>query len=163
MAFEPRIVRPDEPRSNLDQQNSHGNSEREPEVVEADLWLPDDLQELANQLTADAARLAASFPAEPPALDTRLPVVRRWRPWAMAAAVIGVAVVSHWEFSDHLAGPLPLAIHPIGVSRPADGSQPMTEVGIAPAFLLENLTGPEREGVLDLLEQQTLSAESVSI
>lgn len=165
MAFEPRIVRSDD-HDEAPPGTDPRQSDRLPLSAEIDGWLPDDLQELASQLSADSARLAASFPAEPPALDGLRRRRHRWRPTVAAAAVVaalGLAVLGHWGFAPRRADQSPLAIQPVGAAKSVDLPLPTPEAAISPAFLLENLTGPEREGVLDLLEQQMLPAESVSI
>jgi len=103
MAFEPRIVRPDDDAFSDDAGlREIGLREIGPnEIASADpvsggrhrseaeeRWLPDDLQELAAQLGVDAARLTASHPPTPRVYERNRFAARQWLPRIAGAAVL---------------------------------------------------------------------------
>jgi hypothetical protein len=181
MAFEPRIVRPDDfvrpddIASDGRAFDVSGRSEAE------DIWLPDELQELAAQLSADATRLTDCCWVAPVNPESGRAGVRHWVLRIGVAAAILVASAGLWMAG---RGERPKArpggfvasnaeVPVIGSGDRLAQTTPTPEGGdqgtyvprsaIAPAVLLDNLTGPEREGVLDLLEQQALEPTSISI
>ena len=153
MRFQPRIVRPDESDEALD--------------------LPADLAELAEQLTADAQWLAERYPAQ----DAAQPVpagVDRGRRLARSAAValvlVGVGLWTGKLWHGAVRPPRP----PFNAALAADDAtsrrstlDAIPALGAAAASsgapLLGGLSGGEQEGVLDLLEEQSLDEARISI
>ncbi len=193
MAFEPRIVRPDD-LERPDEIVSEGPASGVPDRLAAeDNWLPDELQELAVQLSADAARLADCYSVAPVNHESGRAGLRG-RGSRLAAAAVLLASAMFWvagrgERLEARRGGLVSSAAEISAPGPAGRlaqTEPASESGdlgdqlsrggqenqeayvprstaVMPAVLLDNLTGPEREGVLDLLEQQALEPTSVSI
>jgi hypothetical protein len=165
MSFDPRIIPADEA----------------PLARDGSLLLPDDLQELAAQLTDDALHLSTLYPAQPPQqlqLAAAAPAMRSpfksraallltlasvvlvaasvlvWERWSAAVAIPSLAVSSHLNAiesaNDLSAGSLSSETeYPVSF-------EPMQLEGL----LLYEYSGPELEGVYDLLEaapQQEIS------
>jgi hypothetical protein len=149
MPFEPRLV--------------HGDDE-----PARDLALPADLVELSGQLSEESALLAERYPAGSVRSDPargRSPrwVAVQWRGVA-AAAIISTAI---WGISrDWSAVRQPAAGRGGVVRLNGDGSAAPTIQNInssSPATFFQELNGPEREGLLDLLEEERLNRSSLSI
>lgn len=126
--------------------------------------LPADLAELAVQLSADAQRLAERYPAPTPRAARR--AWWRWRrPGAAAAAVIAVALGALAARQFPSSGE-PTATHsaPRVVVGPL-GAPLVQPAAVRPSTRLwfEELSTPEREGVLDLLEDESVGLVSVSL
>ncbi len=157
MPFEPRLIRPDDVCDD-----------------ETELALPADLAELAEQLTADANHIASTYSASSgatlrqasPAVPAQLPVEApsRWRRAATAAAILliasaGVARWVTWPETPQAALPTILLG---GHHHVASDPQPAVDTAV-PAQFFQGLSGPEREGLLDLLERDTSQQSSLSI
>jgi hypothetical protein len=148
MPFNPKLV--------------HRDGEAPP--VEAD-W-PDDLALLAGQLEADAARLAASYPADGPApmsAARRAPVVA-WtrRLGVLAAAVVVGGCAQFWRplHRPPASGYSPAP--PIAAPAPPQAAVPIAAPTVTPG-VFQALTGPEQEALLDLMETQRLEQASLAI
>lgn len=146
MPFDPKIVR--EPNDGDDLTNEM-------------------LAELGAQLTADAQHLAQKYPARatrfrPAASQPRL---GRWPLLAAVASVALVAAVSLglWanrpEVADKptvVVAEQPVLDSKVAVAIPTDSADSFVST-------YENLTAPEWEGLLDLLEQQSAGVASLSL
>lgn len=145
----------------------------EPKLFSADdgapdeLALPEDLEQLGAQLSADADRLARRYPAKPeaPLAEKRVAEEapqsprRRWPVWSSwAAAVFLVAGAAIWATVELEKCPLEFSAQesdadvkfsrpaaPLAVSRPGP---PET----FPAALFYEMSGAEQEAFSDLLE-----------
>ncbi len=138
---------------------------------------PDDLQMVAEQLTADADRLSALYPAKltsvPKGIDEDVAVQesepnrRTLRRIVASAAALLIAVgTSSWYSAhrphqkEHNNG---TAVATVGdpteikFGNPTEIDRPMS------AGFFQELTGPEQEGVLDLLENSGTRPSSLSI
>ena len=138
MPFEPRLIlRDDEP--------------------EDELALPADLQELSEQLSADASYLAQRFPA--PGSTTAPPRAQakslRWA-MTMVAVAAGLSAVAQFTWHDPLAPPA--AIEPV----PVAAADPLPAL-VQPAAFFHELTGPEQEALLDLWDEQQVRQASFTI
>src|ERR1700730_7461016 len=152
MPFEPRLVHPDD----------------EPE---RGLILAPDLIELAEQLSEEAACLAARYPAnqwrraqlrqaplrQSPGGRAHRWLAGRWPRWQGAAAAVLVSL-GVWGLTRGRSDvPLP-APGRIGVVRMVGGDREAPGIhntgAVVPAALFQELTGPEREGLLDLMEEE---------
>lgn len=140
MSFNPKLVHRDDDEAPL---------------AEAD-W-PDDLALLAGQLQADAARLAASYPAEPSA--PRGATVEHSPPrgaWPRRLGVLAAAVAV-------------VLCAPLGRSGPNESrtvhppAQPRVVAPPVTPSVFRALTGPEQEALLDLMESQRLEQASLTI
>jgi len=158
MPFEPRLVRGDDEPAR-------------------DLTLPADLVELSQQLSEESALLAERYPAggvrpvsavqalenesRPGRVPRRFSV--QWRGVA-AAAIISTAI---WGVSrDWTAARQPVDGRGGVVRWNGDGPAAPTIQNInssSPATFFQELNGPEREGLLDLLEEERLNRSSLSI
>lgn len=166
--FDPKLIQPDDA----------------PEDACGEIDLPDDLLELAAQLTDDAAYLAERYPApsaEPlvaeviaeaqPALRV---VMRRWVAGASIAAAVLVAIGLSWQPFGQPQTPLTEvktpASEPIiaaSISAPASINAVSTRPGPrierlpwAPTPAIGEVTGPELEGLLDLWQNDEHPAET---
>ncbi len=163
MDFVPRIHQPE---------SGHGD---QPQVATArptmaelttELDLPEDLLLLAEQLVADAAHVEAACPTPSPAVAVAPAARRRW-PWLAAAAVMFAAGLwVTWPAGKSQRPQLAQATAESELSH-----KPQTRAAIkhpqesvvTPAGLLEGLSGSEREGVLDVLETESVAQSSLSI
>lgn len=147
MRFEPRVIQPDDEDDGLD--------------------LPADLLLLAEQLQEDAQRIAAAQTSTRPLDALSRPVAARR--WPMRAAVAALLVSAGAWSALRLYSGAPHEPHAVGpllqVARDADSrGESKREVDTAlPAVFFQELTGPEKEGLLDLLEQKSLEQSSLSI
>jgi len=128
--------------------------------------LPAELAPLASRLSREADALAALYPARPDC-QSRGKVVRPARRWplaAVAAAVVvaaGIGMASRWNVSSEVArdeaGDRDVAVKATAVRpRPAP-AQPAARVSlpaVVPAALFHNLSAPQQEAVLDLLDDR---------
>ena len=125
--------------------------------------LPDDLLILAEQLTADADRLAAVYPVDrrdrSPAVvaaSARLSPKSNWRRIVGAAAILAAVGIGGWT-----------ALGPRNVEHPrgniAVSSHVAESAPVMSSSLFQDLTGPEKEAVLDLLEGDGARPASLSI
>jgi len=174
MPFDPKIVPPDP----------------SPWDDGADLELPDDLAALGEQLRDDAAYLAERYPArrDVAAAGTarRAAAARRprrmWLAAASAAAIVLLLAgsftawrwVSRQSPGDNVTagvpvtapsaevqpeGETPRATHPTPVSNDV----PAAVLPTVPAVFLQNVSGPELEGMLDLMEHEPEGDPGLSI
>lgn len=133
MSFDPRLIHPDEPPEDFD-------------AV---------LAELGNQLRDDAKMLATKYPAKP-----NTPKPAPWRRWAASSAAVGAAAVILAIFLS--MDRIPQA--PAVVTDAATPEvTPVSTANIAVSDPLDEFTGPELEGVLDLLENQDNGRASLSL
>src|SRR5262245_53218640 len=139
MRFDPNLIPPDEP----------------PLDADGELKLPDDFAALADQLHADATHLAAQYPARPGQPREQPARSTRQKQLATVAAVTGST----------------LAILLLAVAVFGQHSAPTADQPTPPAYLstslpqtttvsLTELSAPELEGVLDLIERQR---ETISV
>lgn len=164
MPFDPRVIRSDDlpPPTHL---------------------LPPVLEALGQQLADDADLLARCYPADDPlasGASTRPPIVRppsRWpRPLGghrvAAAAVLLVALgsVCAWQglyrppggpATQTAARPPQTSVRPVPQSPPDQA--PLPRGAALPTTVFQDLSGPEQEAVLDLLERDLYSSASLSI
>jgi hypothetical protein len=145
MPFEPRLIRPDDVCDD-----------------ETELALPADLAALAEQLTADANHIAArhASPSQPSRSQAPADYGSSWHRALTAAAILlifsaGVARWMTWPETQHASAPTML------VNGPHE-SQPAVDAAV-PAQFFQGLSGPEREGLLDLLEKEAKDHASLSI
>jgi hypothetical protein len=149
MRFDAKLIRSDEP----------------PLAADGELKLPDDLAALGEQLGDDAAHLAACYPqARTPGLMQPLAASRRKRIAATAAmlggstlaAVLVVAVVM-WPSA------APIAVE-ADSNQPVQPLQSFTSVLTRPPATasLTDLSAPELEALLDLMEREPGNTMSVS-
>jgi hypothetical protein len=169
MPCEPRLMRDDDDDSELD----------DLKLGDSELVLPADLELLAEQLTLDAQYLAAQYPypstqysdaaqhdapsSAPPVTSARHRVL--WfRVAAMVIAAVGIGSATRyaprWWQSDVPAAPVAVRVD-AGTTRAASDQNGSSEV--LPAVLFGDLSGPEREAWLDLLEDEAFSPSSLSI
>ena len=167
MRFDPRLIHPDDA----------------PLRADGDLDLPDDLSALAEQLADDAAHLSARYPADrAPQVALAVELVqsaerikrRSWRPAAFIAgatlasvAAIGLTL-SMWVAANHQPATTDLASSP---DKPATAtapdelpvSFPVSFTAPSPTALsLGELSAPEMEALLDLLQRDPNRASSIS-
>jgi hypothetical protein len=150
MPFEPRLIRPDDVCDD-----------------ETELALPADLAALAEQLTADANYIAARYvsPSQPARSQAQsVEHDSRWHRALTAAAILliasaGVARWMTWPQTQHAAAPTMLVN---GHHHVAGETQPAADSAV-PAQFFQGLSGPEREGLLDLLEKEAKQQASLSI
>jgi hypothetical protein len=162
MPFKPRLVQPDDPTR--DDAAADDLAQHDAALLN----LPADLEQLAEQLTADARHLATAYPA--PASDD----ARRWSarpgmrsiwPAAVAASLLLVAGVwgaARWA---SVTAP-PMASAPSLFRMAADDRSASADQGlpaVLPAMVFEDLSGPEQEGLLDLFEDEAFEQPSLSI
>lgn len=142
----------------------------------------DELAALGQQLAADAAFLAERYPAPaPPGPGVELSPRgsgRRWRRAALTATAASLLVLTatatwrEWSTVEPRPGErdadkpsTPLA-HRSGPSAQPQPPAPPSETGpidLLPTVSFEGLSGPEQEAVLDLLEENDLASNSLSI
>lgn len=136
--------------------------------------LPADLEQLGRRLTAQAQRLAATYPPADPARMAGLrakPAIRsgaageRLR-WLAAAAAIIAAGLFLWSEAQHGSPRLPAPIATAPHHPPASSAAAMLTPAVhqhAAEAVLREVSGPELEGLLDLWEQENSAGASVSI
>jgi hypothetical protein len=170
MPFDPRLIHPDEP----------------PLRPDGELDLPADLAALAEQLGDDAAHLSACYSADYDNAD-RVPQVAlaaelvrsagriKRHHWFRSAAVVGtglatvvalgISLIIAAQQAPQTDGPShPLAIAPVPRSeRPLSTSAAWVDpLPAAPALSVGELSGPELEALLDLLDSEPRSMASIS-
>jgi len=169
MPFDPRLIHPDQP----------------PLVPDGELDLPDELAALAQQLTDDAVHLVGRYPADRApqvALAAELVesaerlarVSRRRRAFFLGASAIGAGLASvaalaislAWQPNDNvpvvsgLVASTPAAIAPVEAK---EAPSPITIPLHSTATLsVGELSGPEMEALLDLLQGEPRSVASIS-
>ena len=153
MPFDPKLIHADEP----------------PLAAGGDLDLPAELAALGEQLSADAARLAAVYPPRQSAAISlgRSPASSRAWKYArysaaglVVAVTLGIAAVA-WQPGKPLAHTPPAktpAIAPAATSPVAAISPRPAE----PSLSLTDLSGPELEAVLDMLADDSARDTSIS-
>lgn len=132
-----------------------------------------DLELLADQLRQDADYLAMRYPA---CVPERLPTVslaRRFAPalWSSAAAALLLVATGVWGVAsgtiELIDPPAPVRPHPatqrltLQDRRPSPVKRELPRS--MPATFFHDLTGPEKEAVLDLFEERKLVHPSLSI
>lgn len=173
MPFDPHILHPDEEARRLD-------AAREP----ADLGdeLPPELADLATKLQADAAWLSDIYSAgrmapqaEAAQAGDTAPFSQRWRTVALSSAAALLLILlgsAAWRFSLHqprVTTPAEsLVSSAVASERDADVlSATLDSADPLPASptntLLQGATGPELEGLLDLMEDDALTGSVVSL
>jgi len=164
MPFEPRLLRDD--FSSDDSRPIDGGLERE---------LSPDLMELAEQLREESACLAERYPAgglrECTGSESRgrrtaqwMIGQLRWRSVA-AAALVSTTI---WALSQHGRvwhdNPPPVNTTFARAPESPEIAPSIHNINSpVPAVFFQELTGPEREGLLDLLEEERLDRSSLSI
>jgi hypothetical protein len=171
MPFDPRLIHPDQP----------------PLLPGGELDLPADLMALAEQLTDDAAHLAARYPADCASqgalaaelVESAERIKRYSRPrrsLLMTAAVIGAGLASiaalgitvalAWRPDDNQASDGPVitaAAAGASAGRAELNAPPPTPPLHSSATLsVGELSGPELEALLDLLNGEPHSVASIS-
>jgi hypothetical protein len=162
MPFDPRIVHPDEP----------------PLRPDGGLDLPADLAALAEQLGDDAAHLSACYPADrAPQVALAAELVQsaariKRQHWFRSAVVVGtglatvaalgISLIIAAQQAPDTAGPSrPLVVSP--GERPLSASAALIDpLPAAPALSVGELSGPELEALLDLLDSEPRSMASIS-
>jgi hypothetical protein len=162
MPFDPRLIHPDEP----------------PLRPDGELDLPADLAALAEQLGDDAAHLSACYPADrAPQVALAAELVQsagriKRQHWFRSVAVIGtgLATVAALGISLIIAAQQtpktnrprqPVAIAPNSVP---DSTSPSESFPVSTSATLSvgELSGPELEALLDLLDNEPRSMASIS-
>ncbi len=173
MPFDANIIHPDEP----------------PLSPSGELDLPPDLAALGEQLADDAAHLAARFPASGAphvALSAelvesaeRIKRQARWRrslvitaatgsaglaSLAVAALTIGLALTNNAHNPDSAESVRSPVVIPALARRtdPASPTTPAAAMRPAAAVSIGELSGPELEGLFDLLDESPRSAATIS-
>ncbi len=162
MPFDPRLIHPDEP----------------PLRSDGELDLPADLAALAEQLGDDAAHLSARYPADrTPQVALAAELVQsagriKRQHWFRSAAVVGtgLATVAALGISLIIAARQspqtnpprqPVAVAPIATSGTASPSESFP-VSTSATLSVGELSGPELEALLDLLDNEPRSMASIS-
>lgn len=112
------------------------------------------LAELGNQLRDDARMLAAKYPAKRTSEKRPQGSPRRW--WIAGAAVAAVALTA-------VVVSLPRSQPEAHLVMPSAPEVTPVSTNIAVSAPLDDFTGPELEGVLDLLESQDDGRASLSL
>jgi hypothetical protein len=167
MPFDPRIVHPDEP----------------PLLPDGELDLPTDLAALAEQLGDDAAHLSACYPADrAPQVALAAELVQsagriKRQHWFRSAAVVGtgLATVAALGISLIIAAQQtpqtnrprqPVAVAPFAAPDAALPSETFpvsaATTSAGPTLSVGELSGPELEALLDLLDNEPRSMASIS-
>jgi hypothetical protein len=148
MRFEPKLIRGDEPPLNAG----------------GELDLPEDLAALGEQLGDDARHLAACYPAPSTANFIPRTIQRSWWRIAVAsAAAVAIALTSIFAVNSRWHGQSLATISndastPQQPTGPTFVSTPVTTQAIS----LTDLSAPELEALLDLVEGQPHDAVRVS-
>jgi hypothetical protein len=151
--------------------------------AQGEIVLPDDLAELAAQLSDDASYLATCYPApgmNPSASSNAQPTKRsRWWLPAVASVVLAMVGWGSWQYfqqsvennhgtevvaaaydSDSSAVPFRFDVSANSVSTNSPYSNDwVTESDLPPQFILYEYSGPELEGLYDLLETPQVEVE----
>jgi hypothetical protein len=149
MQFDPKLIRPDEP----------------PLAPDGEMQLPDDLSALAEQLGDDAAHLASCYPPPPRTIDYPTPSTALWRKRMAATAMMLsgsalVAVLAATIFLRQSARPVTSqAYQP---EQPPQSSFTSKSIDPHTTISLADLSGPELEALLDLMEHEHQATISVS-
>lgn len=162
MPFDPRLIHPDEP----------------PLRSDGELDLPADLAALAEQLGDDAAHLSACYPADrSPQVALAAELVQsaariKRQHWFRSAAVVGTGLATVAALGISLviaARQAPQASRPrqpvaVAPASPSDPSPPSDSLPVSAAATLSvgELSGPELEALLDLLDNEPRSMASIS-
>ncbi len=158
MRFDPKLIHPDEP----------------PLAADGELDLPADLAALAEQLGADAAHLTATYPVgriptspvpvgRSPASSPTWKRVRDLAVGAAAIAALWIAAVA-WQPPQ---GEQPL-VHTVPADSPAALPAPTSPVAAianpaaSDVVSLAELSGPELEALLDMLDGDSARDTSIS-
>lgn len=149
MPFDPKLIHPEEP----------------PLTAGGELDLPADLKALGEQLHADAARLAAAYP---PSRESS-PAPRRQSYAKYSALVLGstlaallIAAVVWQSLPDQpAASRTAAALPPTGVAVPVASPAIVVPQGAESVSLVE-LSGPELEALIDLLDRDVNRASSIA-
>ena len=153
MPFDPKLVHPEEP----------------PLTAGGELDLPADLAALGEQLHADAAHLAAAYPpnGESSLLPQRQAAHSSYTKYAALvlgstlAALLVTAVIWHSLPVQPAASRTAAALPPTAAAIPA-ASPAMAMPQSGEAVLLVELSGPELEALIDLLDRDPRSASSIA-
>ena len=162
MPFDPKLIRPDEP----------------PLMPNGELDLPSDLKALAEQLGDDAAHLAATYPPRQ-VIAQPLTAVARGGPRAivvgaagavaLASLLIGVAGVWIGTAGFRTDGTNEIDVAKVERATtdhqrsPAANSHPSQGIpATISTFSLTELSSPEMEALLDLIEREPNEVGSVS-
>jgi hypothetical protein len=172
MPFDPRLIHPDEP----------------PIRPDGELDLPPELAALGEQLADDAAHLAVRFPAGAPLaalsaelVESALRIKRHARrrrslviaavtgsaglaSLAVAALTIGLALQDNAHRPDSAESVRSPVALPALARRtdPASPTTPAAAMRPAAAVSIGELSGPELEGLFDLLDESPRSAATIS-
>jgi hypothetical protein len=141
--------------------------------ADEDEFVSPDLEALAEQLRHDACFLAERYPARLPEAIPAMPWARRLAPaiWSSAAAAVLLACFGIWGLANgswELEGktaPAARSTYPRRYDGQAHRASPARR-GIPrslPATFFHDLTGPEKEAVLDVFEERNLVHPSLSI
>lgn len=143
----------------------------------ADDSLPPDLERLARQLAAEAEGLARRYPPCETPLPTAAPLRRRWLAAAavlLATGALGLLAALKWSGLGNGTDVEALAHRPQAATSQASGpaqvpvshsSDPArdAETNVEPLVPVHELSGPEMEAVLDLIEGSQASETNLSI
>lgn len=128
-----------------------GERAEDDELAVPDEW-PADLEALAEQLTSDAEFLAATYPAtEPVASATQVHAASvrrfsRWPWWAAAVLLVLAGTGVRTLMQQQNRAPAPV------VELAAPWQAPREQPLVTPAVGFHELTPPEQEAVLDIIE-----------
>jgi len=149
MPFDPKLIRPDD----------------SPLAPDGETQLPGDLCALARQLGDDAAQLAACFPAPPRVMKhpASSPATRGKRIATATAALSGSALIVLLAAIISLRqSPTSIAIQANGYEQTAQSSFATKSIDPDSAVSLVDLSSPELEALLDLMQREPQSPVSIS-
>ena len=182
MPFEPRIHNNEDPNE-LHSLDSMPVPEEPVWDDADTLDLPDDLAMLAEQLRDDAVYLAEKHPADATSEERELAwkefvdsksttpqFAFPWRSFSAAAALVAVFALGGWAvYLNQTAGPSdatfaagetvtvplesPATVEALNRNNQESAERPVTELKLIPASFLRDVSGPELDGMLDLLEE----------
>lgn len=154
--------------------NHHGRSHpgRSNPGKQRESFLSPELQSLAEQLAQDSQWLAMNYPAHKPRLPLRRARRFRWMAAASVAVLLLLAMDGWWLWTrPSPAGPpsdklvaVPVQVPP--TARPRTAVPAATPAAVdtrAPAALLKNLNGAEKEAVLDFLQERAQTLPKTSL
>lgn len=139
---------------------------------QSESFLSPELQSLADQLVQDSQWLAMNYPAHKPRLPLRQPRRFRWVAVASVAVLVLLAIDGWWLWNrpaprspspDNVVA-VPAPVSP--AARPRTVVPPITPAAVenrAPAALLKNLNGAEKEAVLDFLQERAQTLPKTSL